>query len=153
MLPLPALTSAASTTSRREVYWKEKHHLSLFPSNFQGILRLLRTRSRLTNLGVLLLSAFASLSFIYNLSFVFSSPFYNTHIDSTPSSILSTIERNATLTSLDHLIIVPGHAIWTGITPEQVWDEEFWTLEDYQRGGGRTSAFVDHIKQGYFRPP
>ncbi|KAL4080180.1 hypothetical protein V8B97DRAFT_707335 [Scleroderma yunnanense] len=150
MLPLPALTSAASTTSKREVHWRERNRFhSLLPSGLQGTLRYLRTRSRITNLGVLLLAAFASLSFIYNLSFVFSSPFYDAYLKySTPSSILATIERNETLTSLDHLIIVPGHAIWTGIRPEHAWDEEFWTLEEYQKGGGRISAFMDHIKQG-----
>lgn len=152
MLPLPALTSAAST--RRGIYSQERRHLFLFPSSPQGALRHLRTRSRLTNLSVLLLAAFACLSFIYNLSFELSSPFYDAHFNySTPSSILTTIERNERLTSLDHLIIVPGHAIWTGIKPEHAWDEEFWTLEDYQKGGGRISAFIDHIKQGYSPAP
>jgi len=154
MLPLPALTSAASSTGRRGIYSQERRHLSLSPFSPQGTLRHLRTRSRLTNLGVLLLASFACVSFIYNLSFELSSPFYDAHFNySTPSSILTTIERNETLTSLNHLIIVPGHAIWTGIRPEHVLDEEFWTLEDYQKGGGRISAFMDHIKQGYFPVP
>ncbi|KIK98578.1 hypothetical protein PAXRUDRAFT_133925 [Paxillus rubicundulus Ve08.2h10] len=32
--------------------------------------------------------------------------------------------------------------------PEHALDEDFWTLEDYQRGGGRISAFVDHVRRG-----
>lgn len=65
-----------------------------------------------------------------------------------PVSILATIQRDKTLERLSHLIVVPGHAIWSGSKPEEVLNETLWTLEDYQRGGGRVSAFVDHIKQG-----
>lgn len=65
-----------------------------------------------------------------------------------PDSILATIRRDETLERLSHLIVVPGHAIWSGSKQDEVLDEELWTLEGHQRGGGRVSAFVDHIKQG-----
>ncbi|KAI6044665.1 hypothetical protein EDC04DRAFT_3055900 [Pisolithus marmoratus] len=151
MLPLPALTSPNSTT-RRAAYQRESRH---FPSpstaDIQAPLRYLRARSRLTNLGVLLLAAFASLSLLHILSFIFSSTsaaFSDTYVEHSPPSILATIERNATLKGLDHLIIVPGHAIWMGSIPEHVLNEEYWTLEDYQKGGGQAQALTDHIKYG-----
>ncbi|KAG1716092.1 hypothetical protein ID866_1064 [Astraeus odoratus] len=149
MLPLPALTSAASTT-RRGFYQRERRRsFSLPTADLRETLRYLRTRSRLTNLGALLLIAFASLSFLYNLTFTLSSHSAASFLQyNIPPSLLATAERNETLTSLDHLIIVPGHAIWTGHKQEHVFDEEYWSLEDYQKGGGRISAFVDHIRQG-----
>lgn len=146
MLPLPALTSPHSA-ARVAVYRRETRRL-LPPSvaDIRATLRYLRARSRLTNLGVWLLTVFASLSFLYNLSFIFSST-SAVFSDVYPSSILATIERNETLKGLDHLIIVPGHAIWAGSRPEHALNEEYWTLEDYQKDNGHVLAITDHIKQ------
>ncbi|KAG9316202.1 hypothetical protein JVU11DRAFT_2228 [Chiua virens] len=147
MLPTPALSfwSSYSTNGRSRSF------------DYRASLRSLSGRSRLTNLGVLLLAALGGISLLYNLSFIFSSS--STHPNSytstglagyyaPPGSILATIQRDETLARLFHLIIVPGHAIWSGSKPDEVLDETFWTLEDYQRGGGRVAAFVDHITQG-----
>ncbi|KAF7790360.1 hypothetical protein EIP86_001315 [Pleurotus ostreatoroseus] len=65
-----------------------------------------------------------------------------------PSSILATVERDKKLHSLDHLVMVPGHAIWTGAHSERGLDEENWILEPYQKGGGRIAAFYNHIRRG-----
>ncbi|KAH7888318.1 hypothetical protein F5I97DRAFT_1803768 [Phlebopus sp. FC_14] len=152
MLPAPALHS--TSTRRGALFQHDKRRSHSFSStvDYRATIRTFRGRSRLTNLGVLLLGSFSCLSFLYNLAFIFSSPSYTIHDthfgDVPPASILATIERDEALTNLSHLIIVPGHAIWSGVTSEQAFDEDFWTLEDYQKGGGRISAFVDHIKQG-----
>lgn len=153
MLPTPALSSGPSI-QRGPFHYNAKSARSR-PFDYRAALRSLGTRSRLTNLGVLLLVTFGFVSFFYNLAFIFSSPsgyLYSSNVGfvgyAPPASILATIQRDETLERLSHLIIVPGHAIWTGSRRDEVLDEAFWTLEDYQRGGGRVSAFVDHIKQG-----
>ncbi len=52
------------------------------------------------------------------------------------------------ISQLDHLVMVPGHAVWTGSRASDVLDENHWVLESYQRGGGRVAAFVKHIQYG-----
>lgn len=111
----------------------------------------LLTRARVTNLGLLLLAGFATLSFLFNLGFYFS-PSRRT-LSSVisyvrPYGIWSTLERDETLAGLNHLVIVPGHAIWKGLDAERRFEDDEWVLEEYQRGGGRVSAFVQHITQG-----
>ncbi|KAG2072261.1 hypothetical protein BDR04DRAFT_1096845 [Suillus decipiens] len=126
-------------------------HLRTFSSSdLKRALSLLRTRSRFTNLSIIILAGCFCISFSYNLAFIFSSSLPSLVAYTPPQSILSTIARDATLENLSHLVIVPGHAIWTGTQPEQVLDVDRWTLEEYQRGGGsyRISAFVEHIKRG-----
>ncbi|KAF9231405.1 hypothetical protein BU15DRAFT_56157 [Melanogaster broomeanus] len=148
MLPTPVSSSVEST--RRGVFLYDRRRSR--SSDYRAGLRSLRGRSRFTNLCVLLLATFGCLSFIYNLAFIFSAPTYQLSDGlisyAPPSSILATIERDETLQNLSHLIIVPGHAIWSGFKPEQALDEDFWTLEQYQRGGGRLSAFIDHVRHG-----
>ncbi|EGN99619.1 hypothetical protein SERLA73DRAFT_179724 [Serpula lacrymans var. lacrymans S7.3] len=147
LLPSPILSS------RRRSFRRDTPNPSLLNADF------LFGRARITNLGVIILSALASLSFLYNLAFIFSptptipNP-YRTH-DSlagyeAQQSILSTINRTEEAEQLSHLIIVPGHAIWTGVWAEQTLDEDYWVLEDYQRGhsAARLSAFVSHITRG-----
>ncbi|KAG1809466.1 hypothetical protein EV424DRAFT_1422997 [Suillus variegatus] len=141
MLPSPVSSSRRGTSQ----------HLRTFSSSdLRRALNLLRSRSRFTNLSIIILAGCFCVSFLYNLAFIFSSfpPSLVTYTP--PQSILSTIARNATLENLSHLVIVPGHAIWTGTQPEQVLDADRWTLEEYQRGGGsyRISAFVEHIRRG-----
>ncbi|KAH7920695.1 hypothetical protein BV22DRAFT_1122630 [Leucogyrophana mollusca] len=144
MLPFPA---SSSTISERRFLHRSRDFRSI---SSRRALVSLRSRSRLTNLGVLLLSAFAGISFLYNLAFILSSPPsyppFSVHV--APKSILSTIARNGSIESLAHLIIVPGHAIWTGTKPEHISDESRWILEHYQQGGGRVAAFTKHILRG-----
>ncbi|PCH43583.1 hypothetical protein WOLCODRAFT_103794 [Wolfiporia cocos MD-104 SS10] len=133
MLPLPA-----SYTSRRQ-----------FSRGGAGSHRstrdVLLTRARITNLGLLLLSTFAIFSFLVNLNHYYTSPRAYPHADGEPFGIVETIQRDETLSTLDHLIIVPGHAIWIGIDPAKRLDDNEWILEPYQRGGGRVAAFYKHI--------
>ena len=110
----------------------------------------LLARARVTNLGLLLLVSFSALSLLFNLGFYLSSGSV-VHLSPPqvlPHSILATIQRDKVLHVLDHLVIVPGHAVWTGTHPERGLDEENWILEDYQRGGGRVAAFYSHISRG-----
>ena len=115
----------------------------------------LLTRARITNLGFLFLLGLAALSLLVNLSYYLSSAFapalyhdgvYQGH--ATPRSILDTVDRDPALRVLDHLIMVPGHAIWKGTDPSRILDEDDWLLESYQRGGGRVEAFYNHIARG-----
>lgn len=110
------------------------------------VLDILLSRARVTNLGFLVLAVFAVISIIYNLSFHFSGP--RRPWDAPPESILSTISRSAGSSNIDHLIIVPGHSIWTGSDPSLRYNEDQWILETYQQGGGRVEAFVSHIVRG-----
>lgn len=142
MLPSPV-------SSNRRGISQHNRHRSFSLSDLKRALSLLRARSRFTNLSILLLAAFGCISFLYNLAFIFSSSPPSDLLDYTsPQSILATIARNSTLESLSHLVVVPGHAIWTGTQPDQVLDEDRWTLEEYQRGGGSIAAFVKHIRRG-----
>ncbi|KAI9572340.1 hypothetical protein HD554DRAFT_1672370 [Boletus coccyginus] len=154
MLPAPVLSSGIST-QRGAFHYNAKHGRSR-SFDYRATFRSLSGRSRLTNLGVLLLAGFGCISFLYNFAFIFSSSTSPYSSDGyvgyapvpAPGSILATIRRDATLERLSHLIVVPGHAVWSGSRRDEALDEGFWTLEDYQRGGGRVSAFVDHIKHG-----
>ncbi|KAF9219610.1 hypothetical protein BS17DRAFT_716987 [Gyrodon lividus] len=143
MLPTPV---SVSNSTRREYQYRDRRRRSrsLLLLDSRPTFRSLFTRSRLTNLAVLLLATFGCVSFIYNLAVIFSdsTPF------TPPKSILDTIQRNETLQNLSHLILVPGHAIWSGSQPEHALDEDFWTLQDYQKGGGTLSALVDHLRRG-----
>jgi hypothetical protein len=107
-------------------------------------LSVLFSRSRATNLSLLLLATFAVFSFLLNIRYYFSLSLAHTP----PSSILSTFARQKGLEDLVHLIIVPGHAIWKGNNAEQIMDENEWILEPYQRGVGGVSAFYNHIVRG-----
>ncbi|KIK68925.1 hypothetical protein GYMLUDRAFT_236808 [Collybiopsis luxurians FD-317 M1] len=96
------------------------------------------SRARITNLGVLLLVALAFISLLINFRLL--------AVSSVPhSSIFSTLGRTGELADLDHLILVPGHAIWNGPSVDYRLDENMWTLEPYQRNGGRLEAFYQHI--------
>ena len=111
----------------------------------------LLTRARITNLGLLLLSGVTILSLLFNLSYYFStSSYYPQSLlhGIPPRDILSTIQRHEALSDIDHLIMVPGHAIWRGTDIRRRLDDDEWILEPYQRGGGRVAAFYQHIEAG-----
>jgi len=118
------------------------------PVAHRWTLDVLLTRARVTNLGLIILSTFASLSFLYNLSFFFSYPQSPASWRAEPLSIISTLSRPKSFRDLDHLIIVPGHSIWKGSNADLRLHEDEWLLEPYQKGGGRVSAFVSHIVRG-----
>ena len=122
-----------------------------FPGRSQRKTRdVLLSRARVTNLGLLLLVSFSTLSVLFNLGYYFSSApdDQRGRPPIPPHSILATIERDRTLLVLDHLVIVPGHGVWKGTQADDALDEEDWVLESYQKGGGRVAAFYNHIRQG-----
>lgn len=65
-----------------------------------------------------------------------------------PPSVWGTIVRDERLTKLDHLVIVAGHSVYTGCSPDDRSDESKWLLEERQRGGGNVDAFFSHIEAG-----
>ncbi|KAG7449592.1 uncharacterized protein BT62DRAFT_962968 [Guyanagaster necrorhizus] len=106
----------------------------------------LLTRARVTNLAVLLLATFSAISFLVNISLYFSA---SSSPDSFfPHSIISTIVRHRALANLNHLVIVPGHAIWKGADSTSRLDMDDWVLEPYQREGNRIETFYRHIARG-----
>lgn len=126
----------------------------------------LASRSRVTNLGIGLLLAFASLSTLVNL-LQWSRSAHVVQVPSSSSSaaLRSSLEKtrkNDTLPALvhelappprpgaeklDHLVVVPGHAIWMGSAFEGRFTDDNWVLEDYQKGGS-VRTFWKHIQRG-----
>ncbi|KAH8079417.1 hypothetical protein BXZ70DRAFT_901673 [Cristinia sonorae] len=119
-------------------------------SHRRSRLDVLLTRARITNLGFIILSAFAALSFLTNIVFYFSGSSEERYITHgyQPESIQATFDREDYLSGLSHLVMVPGHGIWKGWSGEEKLDEEMWVLEQYQLGGGRVKVWVQHIQTG-----
>ncbi|KAL1942133.1 hypothetical protein VTO73DRAFT_6663 [Trametes versicolor] len=139
MLPLPVTLSASRRDHSRRHPGGSRHYRSTRD--------ILLTRARVTNLGFFILAAFAAVSFLVNLAWYFSEPADYAHEGTykAPRAIWETLPRERGLAELDHLIMVPGHAIWKGTNLEARFDEDQWVLEPYQRGGGRIAAFFKHI--------
>lgn len=62
-------------------------------------------------------------------------------------SIEVTIQRDPRMEKLDHMVMVPGHAIWIGHDPTRVEDDEDWVLEPMQKGGS-VRTFIRHLEEG-----
>ncbi|KAL0956222.1 hypothetical protein HGRIS_002378 [Hohenbuehelia grisea] len=148
----------ARSRNGRPVYQRNVHlsfHGSLAPQ--RRILDILRTRSRVTNLGLFFLLAITCLSLLLNLSYYISASFSSLRLGSSlsydydhdiPGDILSTLAPSEELEALSHLVIVPGHSIWHGSDAASRLNEDDWVLEPYQKGGGRVAAFFEHITKG-----
>lgn len=106
----------------------------------------LTRRSRITNLGVLVLICISAASIILNLLSFSRGAKHSTAYHGSKNSILATLGKQSQFKELDHLIMVPGHAIWNDGDPLKVLNDDEWLLEDYQRGGGRVAAFVAHVR-------
>ncbi len=149
MLPLPA--SFSRTHPRRPGYYGLGSGLR--QAHYRSTRDVLLSRARVTNLGFFLLAAFAALSFLLNVLHYFTDPSSSSYDDGGrgggPRGIWETLRRDKALDDIDHLIMVPGHAIWKGTSAEERLDEDAWVLEAYQRGGGRVAAFFRHIAGGY----
>ncbi|KAJ3862184.1 hypothetical protein EV359DRAFT_45681 [Lentinula novae-zelandiae] len=104
-----------------------------------SILPGLQSRARITNLSLILLCSLAFFSVVFNMNVWIS------RLPGPPNSILSTLNGDINYDSLDHLIIVPGHAIWNGASAKHRLEENLWTLEPYQKNSGRVEAFYQHI--------
>ncbi|KAH9963816.1 hypothetical protein BC827DRAFT_1191203 [Russula dissimulans] len=106
--------------------------------------KLLRAPARLTNLSALLIIALTSFSLLLNFRL-----YSQTRNVPLPRSIVETLPtRPPTVEGLDHLVIVPGHAIWIGALSEDAEVEDSWLLAQYQKGRGRPSIFRAHISRG-----
>ncbi|KAK4050748.1 hypothetical protein OIO90_004970 [Microbotryomycetes sp. JL221] len=62
-----------------------------------------------------------------------------------PLSIRSTL--SSPHSNLKHLVMVPGHAIWTGCEANKAMQDDTWILEDLQKGGD-VRAYIKHITKG-----
>ncbi|KAI0319603.1 hypothetical protein OF83DRAFT_769532 [Amylostereum chailletii] len=112
---------------------------------------LLRAPARLTNLAVLLLVSLLAFSLLLNIQHSLSSPTIPSSglsLAALPFSVAATLRRPARARTFDHLVVVPGHGIWTGTKEEDALDERLWVMADYQRGKGRPRVFVEHIRRG-----
>jgi hypothetical protein len=136
---------------------------------------LLRARSRMTNLGVALLALLTTISMLVNAAYYVSAtntahrpgswrffpgvggwpgpwaPDRNEtrlgpHAFGAARALR--VDRPEYVDALDHLIVVPGHAIWKGASVASANHEEAWALENFQRGKGRMAAFKAHIDKG-----
>jgi len=115
------------------------------------------TRSRLTNLGLIIFSSITAVSLLLN---VFHYLDGTTPSDNSPGTDTLTYQlsdenddsqnviRESWTESLDHLIIVPGHAVWKGVDPDKRTQDSEWILEPYQKGAGKTQVFWEHIATG-----
>jgi hypothetical protein len=63
------------------------------------------------------------------------------------ASIEDTIDRDPRIKALDHLVMVPGHAIWVGHESEKVEEDGEWVLENMQKGGS-VRTFLKHLEMG-----
>lgn len=67
-----------------------------------------------------------------------------------PLSIETTVDRDQRFAELEHLIMVPGHAIWLGHDASKVEEDDQWILEPIQKGGS-VKTYVKHIREGVER--
>ncbi|BEI82486.1 hypothetical protein CcaverHIS002_0303540 [Cutaneotrichosporon cavernicola] len=156
MLPLPSGT-------RHKPRYAPVGAYSSYSSPLTGsVMGVLRTRSRLTNLAVALILLFLSLSLLANLRSLASGPphpHFRWHaawdeladadiLDSgRPPSVETTIKRDPRMVEVDHLILVPGHAVWLGSDVGQVGEDGEWVLEGMQKGGS-VGTYIKHIEKG-----
>lgn len=123
----------------------------------------LRNRTRLTNLAVALIAGALCLSLLFNMTHWASegriggssSTIWNVESRqqvAAAESIQSTIQRSPEMTSLNHLVMVAGHAIWIGSDPLQRQNDDDWILSPIQKGGS-VETFYRHIATGYDSGP
>ena len=146
MLPSPVLTR------RHRTIYSHPHR-----SAIRNLLHALLTTSRLTNLGLIILSSITAISLLLNLFHYLDN---TTPSDSSLGTDTLTYQlsdenddsqnviRESWTDSLDHLIIVPGHAIWKGFDPDKRTQDSEWILEPYQKGSGKTHVFWESIAAG-----
>lgn len=141
MLPSPVL-------SRQYRIYSHSRRLT-----YKNLLEILLTRSRLTNLGLIIISSITSLSLLLNLVH------HLDNVDHPEQDALGyqlfdenddsqNVIREPWTESLDHLIVVPGHAIWKGVDPGKRTQDSEWILKSYQKGVGKTQVFWEHIAVG-----
>ncbi|KAF7315259.1 hypothetical protein MIND_00040300 [Mycena indigotica] len=133
MLPPP------NSLDRRHKYGFRRSNPSWFSSAN------LLARSRATNLAVSVLAVVATLSFLLNVQLYYFPPTNAHSILSLP--LLASLPRLQD--SLDHLVVVPGHAIWVGIDPAQRMQPSEWAFQSFQtdQDTSRLEVFFQHISR------
>jgi hypothetical protein len=114
-------------------------------------------RSRVTNLGIVLLLGIASMSVLLNLRvYVFGRRYipppgfgsWTTFHGLTPTALQSDLPDPIKGTEkLNHLVLVPGHAVWAGHNFNDRFNDENWILQPYQLGGS-VKTFWKQIAKG-----
>ncbi|POY72356.1 hypothetical protein BMF94_4658 [Rhodotorula taiwanensis] len=118
--------------------------------------RPLTARSRATRLAVWMLAATAAVSVLLNVRLLalgaaggavgILRPRRFALVDSQiPESVLSTIEPSNQ--PLKHMVMVPGHAIWSGCDASLAARDRDWILEPMQKGG-QVRTYLKHIVKG-----
>ncbi|KAJ7782827.1 hypothetical protein B0H16DRAFT_1494517 [Mycena metata] len=109
----------------------------------------LLNRSRATNLAVLGLVALAFISLLFNVHFYLSSSLGGPlSSGSSPDvHVLASLPDLQSKTKLNHLVVVPGHAIWVGTNPGLRTEPKEWAFRSYQTGqeSSRLEVFFKHI--------
>ncbi|KAG8762646.1 hypothetical protein FRC11_008242 [Ceratobasidium sp. 423] len=108
----------------------------------------LLSRSRVTNLGLVLIGCVLGLSLLSNLRHVYLLRGYESAGRTTSKLITDTVSYNHSESQLDHLIMVAGHAIWKGGDPTEYEKDSEWVLDVAQAGRGNPKAFYAHIAKG-----
>jgi hypothetical protein len=141
--PMRLLPAPVTFTKRKPF----RRNPILFHSN---VLDVLLSRTRLTNLAILLLLFVCCMSLLLNAFHMNSTTriHHQTNQLCTSSAMYATITREEAIRGLKHLIVVPGHAIWKGGDPQLRLDDNQWVLEPYQKSRGRVAAFFAHIQRG-----
>lgn len=126
------------------VSFQRRGHILSHPP--RSLSKLLRAPARLTNLSALFLALLLAFSILLNLRSL------NGSVAAPPlhfRSIADTFpKRPAALSVLDHLVVVPGHAIWIGTSAEDAEEDDAWLLGEYQKGRGSPSLYRAHIARG-----
>lgn len=127
-----------------------------------SVMGVLRQRTRLTNLAVGLLLTVLVLSVLTNVQYALAPHIAPSPIDlarkewdevvpadqldsGRQPSVEATINRDARMARVTHLVLVPGHAVWTGYEAREASHDDQWVLETMQRGGS-VNTYIRHIE-------
>lgn len=122
---------------------------SLYHPSPRSLSKLLRAPARLTNFSAVLLSALLAFSLLLNFrSFYLDGSAATRNAQLLRSIVEALPVRPSAASGLDHLVIVPGHGIWTGARAEDAEVEDSWLLALFQKGRRRPSVFRAHIARG-----
>jgi hypothetical protein len=116
---LPALVS----------FQRHGHFLNHYP---RSLTKLLRAPAHLTNLSAFILALLLAFSILLDLRSCHGSVaalliYFRSIVGTLP-------KRPVASSDLDHLVIVPGHAIWIGVSAEDAEKEDAWLLYPSQKG-------------------
>ncbi|GAA5967958.1 hypothetical protein JCM3765_005559 [Sporobolomyces pararoseus] len=150
-LPFPVSTSNTSHGHTNSHSHSRSTSTNNIKSFFLNRSKLLTHRARTTNLAVLLLSLTTLISLYYNLLHGLNQIFSSTSIQRSlplmvPNSILSTLPPPHS--SLTHLVMIPGHAIWQGCDASHSTRDTDWILQDFQKDGKHVKTYLKHLTKG-----